>query len=389
VREGERLVVVGGGPAGLSTARAYRDAGGRAALTLLSAEEHPPYQRPPLTKEFLRGEQQRADLWLEDEQWYVDNGVDLRLGTRAEGLDLHRGVVRAGSREHPFDACVLATGSRPKRPPFPGGDDPGLLTMRTLDDSERLRASAGPQDAVVVIGAGFIGCEAAASLAMRGAAVTLVAPESVPLEPRLGQRAGARLAGWLEEAGVALRLEAQVESISRVGPWEVALAGGERLRAAAVVAATGVAPRMELPRAAGLHEEQGAVAVDARMRCGDERVLAVGDVAAAQHASAGRRLRVEHWGDALVHGEVAGRTLAGEDAAWREPPGFWSTIGERTIKHAAWGDGHDEAIVEVDEPDRLVVRYRRGGAEVGVLAHNDDEAYEGSRDALRAAGSAR
>lgn len=389
MREQERLVVVGGGPAGLSTARAYREAGGRATVTLLCAEEHPPYQRPPLTKDFLRGEQQRADLWLEDEQWYADNGVDLRLGTRADCLDLQRGVVRAASREHPFDACVLATGSRPQRPPFPGGDDPGLLTMRSLDDGERLRASARAQDAVVVIGAGFIGCEAAASLAMRGAEVTLVAPEPAPLVPRLGQRAGARLAGWLQEAGVALRLGAQVDSIGGGEPWEVALADGERLRAAAVVLATGVAARMELALAAGLYEEQGAVAVDAHMRCGDERVLAVGDVAAAQHASAGRRLRVEHWGDALAHGEVAGRTLAGEDAVWREPPGFWSTIGERTIKHAAWGDGHDEAIVEADEPDRLVVRYRRRGADVGVLAHNDDDAYEAARDALRAAGNAR
>ena len=122
--------------------------------------------------------------------------------------------------------------------------------------------------------------------------------------------------------------------------------------------------------------------VDASMRSSDPAVLAVGDIAAAQHARAGRRLRVEHWGDALAHGEVAGRTLAGEDVAWTTAPGFWTTIGDHTLKHSAWGDGFDEARVEAEGDAHLVVRYLRGGEEVGVLALGDDDAYEAARRRL-------
>ena len=118
------------------------------------------------------------------------------------------------------------------------------------------------------------------------------------------------------------------------------------------------------------------------MRSSDPAVLAVGDIAAAQHARAGRRLRVEHWGDALAHGEVAGRTLAGEDAEWTTAPGFWTTIGDHTLKHSAWGDGYDEARVEAEGDAHLVVRYLQDGEEVGVLALGDDDAYEAGRRRL-------
>ena len=160
------------------------------------------------------------------------------------------------------------------------------------------------------------------------------------------------------------------------------LAGGEALPADLVLLGTGVAPRVELAAAAGLDVEDGAVLVDASMRSSDPAVLAVGDIAAAQHARAGRRLRVEHWGDALAHGEVAGRALAGEDAAWTTAPGFWTTIGDHTLKHSAWGDGFDEARVEAEGDAHLVVRYLRDGEEVGVLALGDDDAYEAARRRL-------
>jgi NADPH-dependent 2,4-dienoyl-CoA reductase/sulfur reductase-like enzyme len=149
-----------------------------------------------------------------------------------------------------------------------------------------------------------------------------------------------------------------------------------------VLLATGVAPASELAEAAGLALEDGAVVVDASMRTADPAVFAVGDVAAAVNAAAGRRLHVEHWGDALAHGEVAGRVLAGEDATWSTAPGFWSTIGDRVLKHAAWGDGFDAAEVEAEEAGRLVVRYRRGGETVGLLAMGDDDAYAAAQAQL-------
>ena len=237
-----------------------------------------------------------------------------------------------------------------------------------------------PGGRAVVVGAGFIACEAAASLARRGLQTTLVAPEDVPQAPRLGERAGRLLAAWLaEEEGVDVRMGATVASVS---PSEVVLSDGGRVRTDVVLLATGVAPASELAEAAGLALEDGAIVVDASMRTADPAVLAVGDVAAAVNAAAGRRLHVEHWGDALAHGEIAGRVLAGEDATWNTAPGFWSTVGDRVLKHAAWGDGFDAAEVEAEEAGRLVVRYRRGGKTVGLLAVGDDDAYAAAQAEL-------
>ena len=377
----QRIVIVGGGPAALSTARSYREAGGRAHVELVCAEPHLPYSRPPLTKDFLRGESEPADLPLEDEAWFAAHAVTLRRGRRAIDLDREaRCVHLEGGQDLSYDACVLAMGSAPERPPFDGAADPGLHTVRTVDDALRLRAAARPGARAVVVGAGFIACEAAASLARRGLAVVLVAPEERPQADRLGEQAGELITTLLCGAGVQVRLGAEIQ---RIEPrWRVLLEGGETLAADLVVLGTGVAPRIGLAAEAGLDLHDGAVPVDSSMRSADPAILAVGDIAAAQHARAGRRLRVEHWGDALAHGDVAGRTLAGEDAAWTSAPGFWTTIGDHTLKHTAWGDGFDEARVEAEGDEHLVVRYLRGVEEVGVLTLGDDDAYEAARRRL-------
>jgi 3-phenylpropionate/trans-cinnamate dioxygenase ferredoxin reductase component len=377
----QRIVIVGGGPSALSTARSYREAGGRAHVDLICAEPHLPYNRPPLTKEFLRGEREAADLALEDEAWFAEHAVTLRRGRSAVDLDRQaRCVQLEGGKEVPYDACVLATGSAPERPPVEGAQDPDLHTIRTVDDALRLRAAARPGTSAVVVGAGFIACEAAASLVRRGVDVVLVAPEERPQAQRLGEQAGELITTLLREAGVEVRLGVEVQ---RIEPrWRVLLDSGGVLSADIVVLGTGVAPRIALAAQAGLDVEDGAVLVDSSMRSSDAAVFAVGDIAAAQHARAGRRLRVEHWGDALAHGEVAGRTLAGEDAAWTSAPGFWTTIGEDTLKHSAWGDGFDEARVVAEGDAQLVVRYLRDGEDVGVLALGDDDAYEAGRRRL-------
>ena len=381
MRPEQRIVIVGGGPAALSTARSYREAGGDAQVDMVCAEPHLPYNRPPLTKELLRGEVEPADLPLEDEAWFVAHAVTLRRGRSAVALDREaRCVHLEGGQELPYDACVLATGSAPQRPPVNGAQDPDLHTVRTVDDALRLRGMARPGTQAVVVGAGFIACEAAASLVRRDVEVVLVAPEERPQADRLGEQAGELITTLLCQAGVDVRLGAELQ---RIEPqWRVSLADGETLSADFVVLGTGVAPRTRLATDASLDVEDGAVLVDASMRSSDPAVLADGDNAAAQHARAGRRLRVEHWGDALAHGEVAGRTLAGEDVAWTTAPGFWTTIGDHTLKYSAWGDGFDEARVEAEGHEHLVVRYLRAGEEVGVLALGDDEAYEAARRRL-------
>jgi 3-phenylpropionate/trans-cinnamate dioxygenase ferredoxin reductase component len=210
----EHLVIVGGGPAGLATARAYRQTGGRARVTILTSEPYAPYNRPPLTKEFLRGEAPSEELPLESDGWYGENGVELGLSAVVTGLDRDKQTVELDDgKELSYDACVLATGSEPIRLPVPGADDPEILVMRTIENSRRLQGRVGENGRVVVVGSGFIGCEAAASLALRGGDVTLISLEESPQRERLGQKVGERIEGWLRDYGVNLRLGVNLEGI--------------------------------------------------------------------------------------------------------------------------------------------------------------------------------
>jgi 3-phenylpropionate/trans-cinnamate dioxygenase ferredoxin reductase component len=381
VRESERLMIVGGGPAGLATARAYREAGSRAKITMVAAEPYPPYQRPPLTKEYLRGEVGREELPIEHPGWYRENGVELRLATSVTSLDADRAVVETEDGEIHYDACVLATGSEPVRLPVPGADDPEILVMRTLENSDRLRKRVGEDDRVVVVGSGFIGCGAAASLSLRGAEVTLISLEQSPQKERLGEEVGARIEGWLRGYGVELRLGASIEGVERTdGAHEVSIEDGDRIAADTVLFGTGVSPRTGLAEEAGLAVEKGIV-TDSAMRTSAPGVFAVGDAAQAYNESAGRHLSVEHWGDALEHGRVAGTVIAGGEAAWSMAPGFWSTIGDKTLKYWAWGDGWGEKRF-VEKAGSFTVWYGRQGTLVGVLAHGSDEDYEEGRELI-------
>jgi 3-phenylpropionate/trans-cinnamate dioxygenase ferredoxin reductase subunit len=379
-------MIVGGGPAGLATARAYREAGGRAKITMVAAEPYPPYQRPPLTKEYLRGEVGREELPIEHPRWYRENGVELRLDTSVTSLDADRAVVETEDGEIHYDACVLATGSEPVRLPVPGAVDPEILVMRTLENSDRLRKRVGEGDRVVVVGSGFIGCEAAASLSLRGAEVTLISLEQSPQKERLGEEVGTRIEGWLRGYGVELRLGASIEGVERNdGAHEVSVEDGDRIAADTVLFGTGVSPRTVLAEEAGLAVEKGIV-TDSAMRTSAPDVFAVGDAAQAYNESAGRHLSVEHWGDALEHGCVAGTVIAEGVAAWGMAPGFWSTIGDKTLKYWAWGDGWDEKRF-VNKGGSFTVWYGRQGSLVGVLAHGSDKDYEEGRGLIESGAS--
>jgi 3-phenylpropionate/trans-cinnamate dioxygenase ferredoxin reductase component len=380
----EGIVIVGAGPGGLATARAYREHGGSLPVTLIGEEPRLPYERPPLTKELMRGALEEAELSLEQRSWFEEHEVQLVQGATVQAIDPRRRTVSIeGKGALDAAAIVIATGSEPVRPRLPGLDHPSVLTMRTLPDSRAIAACADAADVVVVIGTGFIGCEIAASLAMRGARVKQIGQDAVPQEERLGPDAGHRIAGWLAELGVELIAGAEVSAVHEAQTVE--LGDGRRIDGSCVVLGMGARPRGELAEAAGLQLRDGAVVVDETMRAPGERaVLAVGDVAHAMNVSAGRSLRVEHWGDALEHGAIAGRTLAGEEARWDGVPGFWSTIGEQTLKHAAWGDGYEQSRTVERSSGGFTVWYSRGGAAVGVLTHDCDEDYERGSELIRA-----
>ena len=370
------LAVVGGGPAGLEAARAYREAGGTGPVTLLTAEPDAPYVRPLLSKELLRGETDEAAL--EEDDWFAEQGVELRREAAVEALDPGGRTLRlVGGGTLAFDACVLATGSEPMRLPVPGADDPEILNLRSLHDARVLRTRAQDARSAIVIGSGFIGCEAAASLALRGLQVTLVTDEEIPHETRLGETAGRRVQAWLEALGVRLVLGAGVEAI---GDHSVHVSGRDPVNAELILMAGGVKPCAGLAASAGLDVEQGRVVVDAGMQTSAEGVFACGDVAYARNAAAGRHLAVEHWGEALNMGEIAGATIAGRQAQWDVAPGFWSTVGEHTLKYVAWGDGFDEARFVEHGNGAWTIWYGTEGRTVGVLTHDRDEDYDTGRE---------
>ena len=373
------LLIVGGGPAGLSAARAYRDARGQGAVAIVSDEHRIPYNRPPLTKELLRGEANEDELPIESEAWLQEHGISLVSG-RAVGLSTAgRVVALSGGRELRYRSCLLATGAEPTRLPVPGADHPAVRVIRSLDHVRELTRRLQDGGSVVVIGSGFIGCEIAASLKRRGHRVSLLSDEPLPNEARLGAEAGEQIHRWLDEEGVGVRLGAEVEEIAiRDGLLEVR-AGPVREAADVVVMATGVAPRGELAASDGIETDAGAVPTDASMRTARPGLYAAGDVAFAHNSRAGRRLRVEHWGDALGQGEVAGRSVAGETGRWDAVPGFWSTIGKHTLKYAAWGDGFEHSRLEQHAGGGFTVWYGRERTIVGVLAHAADDDYERGR----------
>jgi NADPH-dependent 2,4-dienoyl-CoA reductase/sulfur reductase-like enzyme len=209
----------------------------------------------------------------------------------------------------------------------------------------------------------------------------LLSLEESPQRARLGQEVGERIEGWLRDYGVNLHLGASLESIERSDPgYEMSVAGAETISAGTVLFGTGVAPRTGLAEAAGL-EVDGGVVTDSSMRTSAPGIYAVGDIARAYNESAGRHLSVEHWGDALEHGRIAGTVISGGEAAWGMAPGFWSTIGDKTLKYWAWGDGWDEQLFE-NEGEAFTVWYGKEGTLVGVLSHDSDDDYERGRELI-------
>jgi apoptosis-inducing factor 3 len=333
----ESVVIVGAGPAGAACAETLRRHGYRGTVTLVGAEAPGPVDRPNLSKDYLAGTAPEEWIPLRDAAFYAEQEIELLPEDAATGVDLaaRRVTLRSG-RALGYGALVLATGAEPRRLSIPGGDRPHVFPLRTLADSRAIIARAGAGRRAVVIGASFIGLEAAASLRHRGLEVDVVGPETVPLARILGDEIGAFIRKRHEKEGVRFHLGVTPTAIDDDG---VDLSDGERLPADLVVIGVGVVPRTPLAEAAGLKVENG-ILVDSRLRTSDPHVWAAGDVARYPSPRTGALLRIEHFAVAERQGQAVARSILGGDA-YRDVPFFWSQHYDLTLAsvgHAARWD---------------------------------------------------
>jgi len=349
------FVIVGGGLAGAKAAEALRDQGHDGDLVLIGDEPHRPYERPPLSKDYLAGKSSRDEVFVHPEQWYREHGVDLRLGAAATAVDRGARIVRlADGSSVRYDRLLLATGSSPRRLPVPGGD--AALYLRRVEDSEAIKATFGAGRRLVVVGGGWIGLEVAAAARQAGTEVTVVEVAELPLLRVLGREIAAVFADLHRANGVDLRLGAQVESIAADG---VRLADGTSLPADAVVVGVGVAPNTALASEAGLEVDDG-VLVDASLRSSDPDVFAAGDVARAQHPFLGKHIRVEHWANALNQPAVAAAAMLDRaGAVYDELPYFYTDQFDLGMEYLGYvePDGYDRVVIRGDAAAREFIAF--------------------------------
>jgi 3-phenylpropionate/trans-cinnamate dioxygenase ferredoxin reductase component len=345
---------------------------------IVAAENVRPYERPPLSKSVLRGEDDPSVAFVHEEGWYAEHDVELRLSATASELDLREGRVRlADGSDLPFDHVLLATGAEPKTLPLPGAGLEGVHLLRTMQQSVDLHAALKSAGRVVVVGASWIGCEVAASARQLGAEVVMVAPEQLPLANLLGDELGEVFRDLHAAHGVDLQLGTQVEGFEESsGRLGAVRAGGHLFECDVAVIGVGVAPRVELARGAGLDLDNG-VLVDARLRTSNDRVLAAGDIARVPFPGFGP-LRVEHWASALEQGTLAGRSLVREDATWDHIPFFFSDQYDLGMEYRGMGSTDDQVVLRGDPASReLLAFWLRDGrvvaaANVNVWDYGDD-----------------
>jgi 3-phenylpropionate/trans-cinnamate dioxygenase ferredoxin reductase subunit len=345
-RARQRFVIVGAALAGATAAATLREEGFDGDLVLIGAEAALPYERPPLSKTFLRGESPLQDTLVRPEAFYADQRIETRFGTTAIGVDTSaRTVVLAGGDPVPFDRLLIATGSRNRRFPIPGIDLPGVLDLRTLSDAAAIRAEIRPGRRVVLAGMGFIGSEVAASLRQRGLDVHVVAGGKAPLDRVLGEDVGRVLEGIHRDHGVTMTFDTVVSAFEGDGRVEtVVTADGQRFDCDFVVLGLGVEPVADFLDGSGIEVEDG-VLVDERCRASVDGVFAAGDVANHLHPAFGRRVRTEHWNNAIEQGRAAALNMLGRDTVYAEVHWFWSDQYEHNLQYAGYHREWDELVI--------------------------------------------
>jgi len=354
----QAFVIVGAGLAGAKAAEALRREGFDGRLILIGAETELPYERPPLSKGYLRGESERETTHVLPREFYAENDVELRLGTSVTELRRDpQQVVLADGDTFDFDRALLATGAEPRRMEVEGAELPGVHYLRDLDDSDAIAAKLEEGKRAVVIGAGWIGAEVAASARQKGVDVTLVEHADVPLERVLGREVGQIYADIHRQHGVDLITGHGIAAFEGSGGLEaVKLDDGRRVECDFAVVGIGVTPRVELAAAAGLEIDNG-VLVDESLETSAPGIFAVGDIANAPHPHYGHRLRVEHWANALNQPHTAALGMLGKHAVYDRLPYFFSDQYEVGMEYTGYAADWDEVVLRGDVEAREFIAF--------------------------------
>ncbi|MEU8952668.1 FAD/NAD(P)-binding oxidoreductase [Streptomyces sp. NPDC048518] len=358
----DSVVVVGAGQGGYQTAASLREHGYPGRVTLISAEDALPYERPPLSKAYLKGEADEAQLWLRPATYYVRQSIDLVAGTVTEIDPAARTVRLADGSSYDYGHLVLATGARPRTLDVPGTGLRGVHTLRTSQDAAALQSSLAGARHAVVVGAGFIGLEFAAVARQSGVEVTVVEALDRPLARVASARTAEHFTRLHRGAGTRLLFGQGVAALHGDGRSHVTaveLADGSRLPADLVLVGVGVIPHTELAAAAGL-PVNGGITVDSRLLTDDPHISAIGDCAAFPQVRSGSRLRLESVQNAVGHAQSVARRLTGAPGRYDELPWFWSDQFATTVQIAGFDEGHDTEVVLGDDPDAFSVLLFRG-----------------------------
>jgi 3-phenylpropionate/trans-cinnamate dioxygenase ferredoxin reductase component len=368
----EPFVIVGAGVAGGGAAAALREEGFYGRVVLIGAEQQPPYERPPLSKEYLRGESSFERALFQPPDFYDENGVETRFGVRATRVDAAEKVVElAGGERVAYDRLLVATGGRNRRIPIPGIELGGIYGLRTVADSDRIRAEIAPGRKAIVVGMGFIGSEVAASLRQSGVEVTVVDRNTVPLRRVLGGEVGRVIEGIHRDHEVELIFEDRVAAFEGVERVErITTERGHRIECDFAVVGLGTEPVTDLLAGTGVEIDNGIV-VDEYLRAGVEGIYAAGDVANHYHPIFGRHIRIEHWQNALKQGPAAARNMLEKDEPYDEIPWFWSDQYEHNLQYAGFHTEWDEFIVRGSMEERkFLAFYRKGGRILAAVSLN-------------------
>ena len=377
-------VIVGASLAGAKAAETLREEGFDGTVVLIGSEDQYPYERPPLSKGYLLGKDARDSVFVHPDTWYSEHDVDLRLGTTVTSIDRsgHR-VTLAGGGSVPYDRLLITTGASPRRLNLPGGDLDGVRYLRTVEESERLQSALRGGGSVVIAGAGWIGLETAAAAREYGCEVTVVEPAPGALQRALGPELGEVFADLHRSHGVTFRFGESLSELAAAGGGKAVTgavtSSGEDLPADVAIIAVGVTPNVAIAAEAGLEVDNG-ILVDESLRTSDPAIFAAGDVANAFNALLGRRVRVEHWGNALAGGPVAARSMMGKAVSYDWVPYFFSDQYDLGMEVAGLPDpgSYDEVVYRGDREslefiafwlaDRTVV----AGMNVNIWDVNED-----------------